>query len=267
MALSGPRRSAAPRRFRGLSDPWCDAAPLTGENPMREREELRSATIRNVVMFLDHSASRDPRLARWHAKFVETERRLARLTQDERHALQFKGDDAAQPKHAAARLRERFLLRISGAGRKLLRNVAGAERALRVPAKRANPAAIAEAARRLGDFLKPKARRLFLDAGFEPEFWSAFDEARTALALAIKDAAAEQGKAAKLAGRVRALIREGRADIEVLGGVLEPLLAADSTMRHMWDRARRVPRAIGRPTDAKLRRRAAREAGKGEATA
>lgn len=228
---------------------------------MREREALRRATIKTVAAFLRDTAPRDPRLARWQAKFADTEQRLQRLSFDEGHALRYGGEDAAQPKHVAARLRERFLLRIARSGRKLLRNIAGAERALRVPPKRANPDSIAAAAARLGTFLKPKARRLFVDAGFEPEFWKAFDDARTALAQAIKGAAAEQGKAAKLTGHVRALIREGRADIDVLDGVLEPFLAEDSTLRQMWDRARRVPRVIGRPTDAKRRRRAARETG------
>ena len=224
---------------------------------MREREQLVAESIKTSTRFLDFWAPSRPRLTRWHEKFLATERRLNELIFAEGHAMRLRGGGAAEAKRLAARLRERFLLRIAGPGRTLLRNVAGAERALRVPAKRANPAAILDSAARVSTFLKPKARRLFVDAGFEPEFWTAFDAARTALHKVIRTAALESGQRAKLADRARALIRDGRADIEVLDGVLEPFLAENSTMRDAWERATRVPRAIGRPSDAKRRRRAA----------
>ena len=181
--------------------------------------------------------------------------------------MRSRGRGAADAKRLATKLRERFLLRVAGPGRKLLRNVAGAERALRVPAKHANPAAILDAAARLSTYLKPKARRLFVDAGFEPEFWAAFDAARSGLNTATRAAALERGQRAALANRARTLIRDARADIEVLGGVLEPFLAEDSLMQDAWERAKRVPRALGRPTDAKRRRRAASAASAARAVA
>lgn len=227
------------------------------EPPMRQREELVAESIRTTARFLDLWAPSRPRLARWHEKFLATERLLNELIFEEGYAMRSRGSGGANAKWLAAKLRERFLLRIAGPGRKLLRNVAGAERALRVPAKRANPAAILDAAARLSTYLKPKARRLFVDAGFEPEFWAAFDAARSALHTATRAAALERGQRAKLTDRARTLIRDGRADIDVLGGVLEPFLAEDRVMRDAWDRATRVPRTLGRPTDAKRRRRAA----------
>lgn len=220
---------------------------------MRERERRVARTVEQGGTFVRSRADGLPEIATLARRLLRHAERVTALSSQEYSATRNASrGEAALIARRKADLRETHLKRIAKAGRKLMRNVPGVARALAVPAKSAPADSLVASARAMVKAVRP-ARKLFVEAGFAPDFDKACANAANALAHAARESGSSAARTARVRRDLADAIRDGRATIEVIDAVLQPRFALDSGLAIEWRSATRVGRRAGRPPRRRAR--------------
>jgi hypothetical protein len=220
---------------------------------MKERQVRELNRLRRVIQFAKASLAEERRFDSLVARLEAVVARCVALREEQAAARRLLGLDTHDIRPLRSALRERHLIPIGRAGKRLMKFAPGAERAFAVPKKRATMAALLEAAESMLKYVQRHAR-LFIGSGFEKDF-----VARLRLAIeALRERTSRAGKGRQRGTRATASLKrelsKGNDMITILDALLGEKLHGDGVLATLWRHASRVEKRLGRP---KLRRRKA----------
>jgi hypothetical protein len=213
---------------------------------MKERQVRELNRFRRVWKCANDHLSEEPRFDALRAQLATCVARVEALRGEQAAATGLLPRDAAEIRPLRVALREHHMIPIARAGRRLMEFAPGAQRAYRVPKKRASLEALLAGADRLAVYVQKHARP-FLRSGFEKDF---VEKLRAATA-ALRERTSNTGEGRRLrTAATAALTRElpkGHKIIAIMDALLSERLRADAVFARLWRRESRMEGRIGRP--------------------
>lgn len=219
---------------------------------MDNRQQRTLVSFENILIFLDQHPIRPepPLLAGMRKSLRASIDRMSAYNTTQQNADRAKNQAVETRRRTLRRERMMPLVRIA---KPLLRFAPGAERALSVPHARASAKAVADAALRMADALKPHAR-LLKTAGVSSAFLTEMRHEARSLALSAKQAEGARRTGSRATAALASEIRKAMQTVTVIEGLVMLHFAKQPGMVSLWRERRRVSRRLGRPRQ----RRAAR---------
>jgi hypothetical protein len=221
---------------------------------VNNQQKRLAETLRRVLPFLDRDAPRAPQFVAARRRVADVKERAERLIVEQFVIAELTDRDGLSLGEMQRDLREDLMFPVSRWGKKLLRNVPGAERALALPPKRATALKVAAAAERMAKGVKPSAK-LFVEAGLPKDFVARL----RADARSLRERANRSGEGIRRRKAVGAALatalRDGRIEIGIVDALLLPYVRKNSTLGVLWRAAKRVGPRLGRPLKKKNERR------------
>jgi hypothetical protein len=212
---------------------------------MQTRQALVHESIRNSLIALDRPAFDRREIAGLHAQLRKHARRLDALVQEQFRHHATRTSDGIQVASLRKDLRAR-LLRISSLATVTLRGLPGIEEDVRMPRANCKSADLVDATTRICRNLEPHLRTLSR-AGLPNEAVTQVQ----ALARKLDEKHANPDTAIARRSRATASIPDALNDAREIIGALDRTirieLADDPASLHVWNRAKRIPRKLGRP--------------------
>ncbi len=220
---------------------------------MKERQLRALGRLRRVVQFAKLNFAAEHRFDALVARLEAVVARCEALREEQAAARRLLRLDTHDIRPLRSALRERHMIPIGRAGKRLMKFAPGAERAFTVPKKRATMAALLEAAESMLKYVQRHAR-LFISSGFEKDF-----VARLRLAIeALRERTSRAGKGRQRGTRattgLKRELSKGSDIVTILDALLGAKLHGDGVLATLWRQASRMEKRLGRP---KQRRRKA----------
>jgi hypothetical protein len=174
---------------------------------------------------------------------------LERLTQEERRAKRLVPWDGVEIRKRCRNLRKEILAPMAKAARAIdgfMRDTPGAARALRMPHPSQSAALHVEAGERFGMFLKDHRTSFLKETGLDPNLLAKLRAATRELRQQSKLVHTTRGERTRLLREIKSQVRKGRAQIDLLKVLLEPMLI-ERGLETSWAMASRVGPKMGRP--------------------
>lgn len=215
-----------------------------------EQEDLRRfQSIERCDRFLREQEWTDVGIRTAAQGLHKVREELVVLIRKEAYAKVLRPNDGREIRKRAHYLRKRVLARIARAAKTVdgfLEHTPGARKALKVPHPSESADSHVEAGRRFARFLKDQRASFFKDAGIPKEITAELRAATEALRKQAALVNATLHERTRVLRDIKARARKGRAQIDLLSLLLEPVIA-DSELEVEWNFARRVGRKTGRP--------------------
>jgi hypothetical protein len=213
---------------------------------MKERQVRELNRFRRVVQYANAQLSEEPRFDALRAQLAACVARVEVLREEQAAATRMLPRDAVEIRPLRVALREHHMIPIARAGRRLMESAPGAERAFRVPKKRASMEALLAAAERLAAYAQKHARR-FIRSGFAKDFVERLRAATVALRERTRNTGEERRLRAAATAALRRELPKGHKIIAIMDALLSERLRQDAQFATMWRRESRMEGRIGRP--------------------
>jgi hypothetical protein len=221
---------------------------------MKETQMRQFARIRRVQRFaLDYLAG-ERRFDGVRARLDSSVERIEALQAEQRAAKLMLPLDAHEIQPLRTALRERHMIPIGRAGRRLMEFAPGAERALSVPKKRASVATLLTAAERVAKYVR-RHTRLFVGDGFPKDFVALLGAAARALKERTTNTGAGRRRHAAATAGLKRELPLGHKDIMIVEALLADRLRDDPAFAERWRHASRMEKRRGRPPRTRRRKR------------
>jgi len=174
---------------------------------------------------------------------------LEDLSVQERDAKRLVPWDGVEIRKRSRDLRKEYLSPVAKAAKAIdgfVRDTPGAAKALRMPHPKDSVALHVEAGDRFAKFLKEHLTSFLKESGFDRNFLSKLRAATDELRKQSQFAHSTRGERSRLLREIKSQLKKGRAQIDLLKVLLEPLLI-ERQLETMWALASRVGAKIGRP--------------------
>lgn len=217
---------------------------------MRQRRRLSQVRI-----FAEEQLADNHTFDAVRARLDAAEARLQALVDEQTDARMQVPADAREIESLWRTLRERRMIPIGRAGKRLLAFAPGAERALTVPKKHARLEKLLAAAQRMASYVRRHAR-LFVDVGFPRDFLAQLRAATQAVRARVARTGSARRRYAKATAALARELAHVQRDIFILDALLANAPSDNPTLLANWRDARRTSKRMGRPRTQGRRKRA-----------
>jgi len=213
---------------------------------MKERQDRELERLRRTIAFAKEHLAGEQRFVKLTARLEAIEARCVALQAAQRAAKQLRSTERHDLRSLRGELRERHMKPIAAAGRRLMRFVAGAERAFTVPPKGAPLRQLLAAADGMLKYVTRHART-FTSSGFAKDFAARLHAATRA----VRERSSNMGTGLQRGTRATAGLKRELARatdiVTVIGVLLGEGLQRGDTLGEMWRQTSRVVKRQGRP--------------------
>ena len=173
---------------------------------------------------------------------------LERLTPQEQEAKELVPWDGVEIRKRSRDLRREYLAPIAQAARAIefIDHTPGAATALRMPHASQSAARHVEAGDRFAKFLKDHRASFLKETGLDRNLFAKLRSATQELRRQSTLVHTTRGERTRLLREIKSQLRKGRAQVDLLKVLLEPMLIERHLEAH-WDMASRVGPKMGRP--------------------
>lgn len=218
---------------------------------MNDRQKRTVAALQQVLIYFEvHPlAAEPPLLARSRESLQRTIDQVRALSVRQLTALEEMNGHVEHYKQA---LREGRMMKLKRIGTKRLRNLVSPD-ALRIPHKRENAPAVAEAALRMATVFEPYPD-LLADAGLPPDFLAAMRQEAHDLKLSARRSETARNHRSLATRDIAGLLDEAMDTVTIIEGLVMEHYGTDKGTMRTWKQFRRVQKRKGRPRTRKAPR-------------
>lgn len=213
---------------------------------MKDIQIRQRSRLTQVRAFAEEQLADNHTFDAVRARLDAAEARLQALVDEQTNARMQVPADAREIEWLRRTLRERWMIPVGRAGKRLLRFAPGAERALTVPKKHASVETLLAAAQRMASCVR-RHTRLFVNVGFPRDFLAQLRAATQAVRARVARTGSARRRYAKATAALAREFAHVQRDIFILDALLANAPSDNPTLLANWRHARRTYRRMGRP--------------------